>query len=140
MCWYTVYYFSHNHPPTHTHLKSLLQPLLLSLTIHAHAHTHHFRLMIQYTESHVEGQTDDDWKGYFYAFLLFLTAVFQSILLHIYFHRVFRVGMQIRTAVIAAVYKKVGTRYYNVCSSLICPCTCTSIYMSCFMLFKNLCS
>lgn len=64
------------------------------------------KLMIQYTESHVEGETNDDWKGYFYAVLIFLTAVFQSILLHVYFHRVFRVGMHIRAAIIAAVYKK----------------------------------
>ncbi|XP_064405656.1 multidrug resistance-associated protein 1-like [Halichondria panicea] len=46
------------------------------------------------------------WHGYLFAILLFLTAVVQSLLLHQYFHRVFRMGMRIRTSIIAAVYDK----------------------------------
>ena len=61
------------------------------------------RLMINYVSDPEEAA----WKGYFYASLMFLAAVVQSILLHQYFHRGFITGMRIRTAVIAAVYKKV---------------------------------
>ena len=61
------------------------------------------RLMIRY----VSDLDEPEWKGYFYACLMFLTAVVQSLLLHQYFHRAFITGMRIRTAVVAAVYKKV---------------------------------
>lgn len=46
------------------------------------------------------------WKGYFYAFLLFLTAVLQTLVLSQYFHRMFVVGLRMRTALIAAIYRK----------------------------------
>ena len=59
--------------------------------------------MIRFTED----ETQPDWHGYFYTFLLFVTALVQSLLLHQYFHRAFVVGMRVRTAVIAAVYNKV---------------------------------
>lgn len=59
--------------------------------------------MIKFTED----SSVPDWKGYTYAFLLFATAVVQSLLLHQYFHRCFVVGMRVRTAVISAVYNKV---------------------------------
>ena len=61
------------------------------------------RLMIRFTKD----KSEPDWNGYFYAVLLFVAAVIQSLFLHQYFHRCFRVGMRIRTAIIAAVYKKV---------------------------------
>ena len=60
--------------------------------------------MINYTED----LSEPAWKGYFYAVLLFVAAVVQSLLLHQYFHRCFVVGMRMRTAIIAAVYQKVG--------------------------------
>ncbi|XP_064405659.1 multidrug resistance-associated protein 1-like [Halichondria panicea] len=60
------------------------------------------RLMINFTSDTKEAS----WHGYLYAVLLFLTAVVQSLLLHQYFHRVFRMGMRIRTAIITAVYDK----------------------------------
>lgn len=60
--------------------------------------------MINYTED----RSEPSWKGYFYAVLLFVAAVVQSLLLHQYFHRCFVVGMRMRTAIIAAVYRKVG--------------------------------
>ena len=41
---------------------------------------------------------------------MFFNALVQSLILHQYFHRCFLVGMRVRTAIIAAVYKKVGTR------------------------------
>ena len=56
---------------------------------------------------YVKDENEEAWKGYFYAALLFLTAIVQSIILHQYFHRCFLVGLRIRTGVIAAVYRKV---------------------------------
>lgn len=46
------------------------------------------------------------WKGYLYAFLLLLTAVLQTLVLSQYFHRMFLVGLRMRTALIAAIYRK----------------------------------
>ncbi|XP_046739580.1 multidrug resistance-associated protein 1 isoform X8 [Diprion similis] len=46
------------------------------------------------------------WKGYFYAVLLFLTATVQTLVLSQYFNRMFLVGLRIRTALIAAIYRK----------------------------------
>ena len=40
---------------------------------------------------------------------MFLAAGLQSLLLHHYFHKCFIVGMRIRTVIIAAVYRKVGS-------------------------------
>lgn len=54
----------------------------------------------------VEGD-ESMWKGYFYAFLLLLTAMVQTILLSQYFNRMFLVGLRIRTALISAIYRKV---------------------------------
>ena len=59
--------------------------------------------MIRFTED----ESEPSWKGYFYAVLLFVAAVVQSLLLHQYFHRCFTVGMRMRTAIVAAVYQKV---------------------------------
>ncbi|XP_067207174.1 multidrug resistance-associated protein 1 isoform X3 [Linepithema humile] len=46
------------------------------------------------------------WKGYFYSVLLLLTATLQTLVLSQYFHRMFLVGLRIRTALIAAIYRK----------------------------------
>ena len=46
------------------------------------------------------------WHGLLYAFLMGLAAVFQSIFLHAYFFRVFRIGQQIRASVSGMVYRK----------------------------------
>ncbi|XP_070269018.1 multidrug resistance-associated protein 1 isoform X1 [Myotis yumanensis] len=47
-----------------------------------------------------------DWQGYFYTAVLFLSACFQTLMLHQYFHICFVSGMRIKTAVIGAVYRK----------------------------------
>lgn len=47
------------------------------------------------------------WEGYMYAVLLLLVAILQSLLLQQYFQRCFVLGMKVRTAITAAVYKKV---------------------------------
>ncbi|KAJ8982896.1 hypothetical protein NQ317_004326 [Molorchus minor] len=47
-----------------------------------------------------------EWKGYFYAGLLFGTATIQTLLLAQYFNRMFIVGMRIRTALVSTIYRK----------------------------------
>ncbi|XP_032889972.1 canalicular multispecific organic anion transporter 1 [Amblyraja radiata] len=49
------------------------------------------------------------WKGYLYAVLLFVLAIVQSLLLQQYFQCCFLLGMRVRTAITAAVYKKALT-------------------------------
>uniref|UniRef100_A0A8C8R4R5 Canalicular multispecific organic anion transporter 1 n=1 Tax=Pelusios castaneus TaxID=367368 RepID=A0A8C8R4R5_9SAUR len=49
------------------------------------------------------------WQGYLYATLLFVTALVQSICLQQYFHLCFLLGMSVRTALMAAIYKKTLT-------------------------------
>ena len=47
-----------------------------------------------------------NWKGYFFAGLMFATTVTQSIILNQYFVRMYIVSMNIRTALISTIYKK----------------------------------
>lgn len=61
-----------------------------------------FRLLIAF----VKNKEEPIWKGYFYAVLLLLTATIQTLVLSQYFHRMFLVGLRIRTALIAAIYRK----------------------------------
>ena len=61
------------------------------------------RLLITFTED----TNEPEWKGYLYAALLFVTAIIQSLFLHQYFHRCFRLGLRMRSVIIAAVYTKV---------------------------------
>ncbi|XP_040290618.1 canalicular multispecific organic anion transporter 1-like isoform X2 [Bufo bufo] len=49
------------------------------------------------------------WKGFFYAILLLVTAVIQSLCLQQYFQGCFVLGMRVRTTLTAAVYKKALT-------------------------------
>ncbi|KAI5750865.1 hypothetical protein M8J77_001951 [Diaphorina citri] len=49
------------------------------------------------------------WKGYFYAILLLVTSVVQTLLLSTYFDRMFRVGMRMRSALISTIYRKALT-------------------------------
>lgn len=58
-----------------------------------------------------------DWWGYSLAFLMFFTAILQTLILHRHFQYCFVTGMNVRTAVIGAIYRKVRiTR----CSVLFC--------------------
>ncbi|XP_076672367.1 multidrug-Resistance like Protein 1 isoform X1 [Andrena cerasifolii] len=59
------------------------------------------KLLIRFTD----GQ-ESMWKGYLYAVLLLVTAIFQTLILSQYFHRMFIVGLRVRTALIAAIYRK----------------------------------
>ncbi|XP_063922502.1 multidrug resistance-associated protein 1 isoform X5 [Zophobas morio] len=58
-------------------------------------------LLIQFVKN-----SEEQWKGFFYAGLLFVTATIQTIVLSQYFNRMFVVGMRIRTALVSAIYKK----------------------------------
>jgi len=45
-------------------------------------------------------------EGYIIAGLMFLSAATQTFVLHIYFHRVFRTGMRVRSALLTSIYRK----------------------------------
>jgi len=67
-------------------------------------------------------ETQPDWHGYVYAILLFVAALVQSLLLQQYFQRCLTIGMNVRTAIISAVYSKVsaGTLYSESAGSICC--------------------
>lgn len=60
-----------------------------------------FRLLIDFVS-----KDEEDWKGYFYTALLFITTVAQTIFLAQYFHRMFLIGMRLRAALVSAIYRK----------------------------------
>ncbi|XP_030839751.1 ATP-binding cassette, sub-family C (CFTR/MRP), member 1 isoform X4 [Strongylocentrotus purpuratus] len=60
------------------------------------------RLLINFTEDHTIWQ----WRGFFYAGVMLMISMFNSTLLHQYFHRCFIVGMHLRSAIIGVVYRK----------------------------------
>lgn len=60
------------------------------------------KLLVTYTQD----TTIYTWKGYLYTVLLLLVTIFQSLFLQQYFQRCFVLGTQVRTALMAAVYKK----------------------------------
>ena len=47
------------------------------------------------------------WRGYFYAIALFLVSIFQILLQTHYYHIMNRIGLEIRTALVLVIYKKV---------------------------------
>ncbi|XP_030058790.1 ATP-binding cassette sub-family C member 2 [Microcaecilia unicolor] len=63
------------------------------------------KLMVQFTQD----DSEFVWKGYIYSVLLFVTALLQSLCLQQYFQGCFVLGMRVRTAIMAAVYKKAIT-------------------------------
>ncbi|XP_073541128.1 ATP-binding cassette sub-family C member 2 [Phyllobates terribilis] len=63
------------------------------------------KLMVSFTSNPNEYQ----WKGFFYAVLLLVTALIQSLCLQQYFQGCFVLGMRVRTTLTAAVYKKALT-------------------------------
>ena len=109
---------------THTHTHHMHTHTTCTHT-HACTHTHTHRLLIGFTGDRSEPQ----WRGYFYAVLLFVAAVFQSLLAHQYFHGCFRVGMRIRTAVVSSVYGKV--RRWSVCVCTECSVVIACVYCTC---------
>ncbi|XP_043911577.1 ATP-binding cassette sub-family C member 2 [Protopterus annectens] len=63
------------------------------------------KLLVSFTTN----SSEFTWKGYLYAVLMLVAAMIQSILLQQYFQGCFVLGMQVRTAITAAVYKKALT-------------------------------
>ena len=59
------------------------------------------RLLIDFV-----GGDEPAWRGYLYAGLLFGIASTQTLFLAQYFHRMFLVGLRIRTALISAIFRK----------------------------------
>nr|XP_046232338.1 ATP-binding cassette sub-family C member 3 isoform X2 [Scatophagus argus] len=60
------------------------------------------RMLISFTND----KGAPDWWGYSLAFLMFFTAVLQTLILHRHFQYCFVTGMNVRTAVIGAIYRK----------------------------------
>ncbi|XP_037541476.1 canalicular multispecific organic anion transporter 1, partial [Nematolebias whitei] len=60
------------------------------------------KLMISFTQD----KSSYAWEGYLYAVLLLLVALLQSLFLQQYFQKCFVLGMKVRTAIMAAVFKK----------------------------------
>ena len=52
--------------------------------------------------------SNEKWKGYIYAFSMFLVSAVMSLIIHQYWQIVFVLGMRIRTAIIGMVYAKVN--------------------------------
>ncbi|KAK9886053.1 hypothetical protein WA026_014836 [Henosepilachna vigintioctopunctata] len=51
-------------------------------------------------------EDEEMWKGFLYAFLLYAAASVQTLFLSQYFYRMFIIGVQVRTALISAIYRK----------------------------------
>uniref|UniRef100_A0A1B0CDW9 ABC transmembrane type-1 domain-containing protein n=2 Tax=Lutzomyia longipalpis TaxID=7200 RepID=A0A1B0CDW9_LUTLO len=64
------------------------------------------RLLINFVGTSGDENPEEDWKGIFYAVLLFVVASTQTLFLAQYFNRMFFVGLRIRTALISAIYRK----------------------------------
>jgi len=65
-----------------------------------------FSGLIAFTES----QSPFVWQGYFLAVLLFFASIFQTILMEQHNYVCAVTGMSMRSAIIAAVYKKVRAK------------------------------
>ncbi|XP_053306512.1 ATP-binding cassette sub-family C member 2 [Spea bombifrons] len=63
------------------------------------------KLLVSFTGNSSEYQ----WKGFFYAVLLLVAAIIQSLCLQQYFQGCFVLGMRVRTVLMASVYKKALT-------------------------------
>ena len=57
--------------------------------------------------TYIGTEDEFEWKGYMYVGLLFSVSLIRTIMLQRYWHGCFVVGMRIRTAMTAAVYRKV---------------------------------
>ena len=67
------------------------------------------KLLIGYVESNgINGSNDSQelWKGYFYAVLLLTITMVQTILTAQYNERMFLIGMKLRTALTSTIYDK----------------------------------
>jgi len=74
-----------------------------------------YRELIEFTED----DSEEVWKGYMYAFLLFAESVVNSCFYQQMFHIGMTTGMKIKAAVIAMVYRKVRNTSSNSSSILL---------------------
>ncbi|XP_074649425.1 multidrug resistance-associated protein 1-like isoform X1 [Tubulanus polymorphus] len=63
-------------------------------------------LILRYLIDFTVDKSQPRWRGFLYAGLLFIVALFQSFILQLYFHRCMVTGMRVRSSLVAAVYKK----------------------------------
>lgn len=63
-----------------------------------------FSKLIEFTSE----KTEPMWHGIFFTVALFVASVTQSVFMQHYFYAVGRVGIRIRTSLVAAVYAKVS--------------------------------
>jgi len=62
---------------------------------------------LQYLQhAQVVGYGEKDWEGYIWGVALFLALSIRTVTENNYFHRVVRVGYQLRMAITTAVYRK----------------------------------
>lgn len=52
------------------------------------------------------GNDEELWKGFFYAAILFGACCLQTVVLSQYFYKMFDIGIQVRAALISAIYRK----------------------------------
>lgn len=65
-------------------------------------------VLIDYTHNiQVNKERHQEWKGYVYASSFFVISMMASIMFNMNFHIGMTLGMRIKSALIAAVYKKV---------------------------------
>ena len=69
-----------------------------------------YRELIAFVEEK-NGVVMEEWKGYVFASMFFLTAVVNSFFLHQLHHIGMTLGMRIKASLVAAVYKKVNYHF-----------------------------
>ncbi|KAL5238885.1 hypothetical protein ACI65C_006295 [Semiaphis heraclei] len=62
--------------------------------------------VLKYLIAFVGNSSEPLWRGYFYVFLMMLTATLQTLILSQYYYRMYLVGMRVRTALTSAIYRK----------------------------------
>lgn len=69
--------------------------------------------LCRYLIAFVEDPNEPLWRGYLYVFLMMVTATLQTLILSQYFHRMYLVGLRIRTALTSAIYRKVDCQHFH---------------------------
>ena len=64
-----------------------------------------FRMLIEFVED--KSAPEDTWRGYVYAGSMFVSGTLQSLVIQQYFHKMFTIGMRVRSSVIGLLYEKV---------------------------------
>lgn len=67
----------------------------------------YFSLLIGFTSDDKKKDVKEStWKGYLYVSLLLFTGVLQTLIEAQYFHRMFIIGLRLKTALMAIIYRK----------------------------------